>query len=476
MTGVAVASPAGTLSLSCPATELQPGTYSIEWVCTGGTVTIQSNDGLTVVNGNLTSGTFIETASGGGRGNPTTYWYNFSGAFTGTLTQSGQARAITGSAYQSLAGSKSQLGTGTIAGGSAFVNAAYEPLYVADTYNNRIVRMDDMTGDNWIAFGSSGAGTNKFNLPWGIAVDSAGKIYVTDGGNCRVVRMDDMSGTNWTSLGHCGSGNHQFSNPTGLFVDPAGKIYVTDTGNNRVVRVNNIAGDGWTSYGAAGSGTGQFASPEGIAVDSAGKIYVADMNNARIVRMDDMSGTNWTTLGGGTGTYQFGSPVAISLDGSGRIYVLDWYDAHVIRTDDMLGANWIMLGTFGGGVGQFINPYGLFVDPSGTIYVADTHDNRIALFDDMYADAWTTFGTCCLGAGQFNLPASVVAVPAATPTPVPIVSIASLAYSDTVVGASSASQTVTLNNIGSAPLAINSIAPSGDFSQTDTCPGSLPGG
>ena len=474
--GTGVASPAGTLSLSCPATALPPGTYQAEWLCTGGTVTIQSNDGLTVVNGNLTSGTLIETASGGGRGGHTTYYYSFTGSFTGTLTQSGQAQAITGSTIQSLAGSSSPLGTGTIGGGSTFVNTDYEPVYVADTSNNRIVRMDDMTGANWIAFGKTGSGTNQFQSPYGIAVNAAGKIYVTDNINCRVVRIDNMSGKNWTSFGTCGSGNLQFNNPTGLALDSSGRIYVTDTGNNRIVRVNDMAGDGWVTYGAVGSGTGQFAAPVGIAVDSAGKIYISDTNNARIVRLDNMSGTNWTALGGGTGTYQFGSPVAISLDGTGRIYVLDWYFAHVMRTDDMSGTNFTTMGAFGGGVGQFINPYGMYVDAYGTIYVADSHDNRIAQFDDMFADAWTAYGTCCLGTGQFNLPMGVFAAPLKTPTPDATISTASLTYSDTVVGTASAAQNVTLANIGTAPMTISGIAPSGDFSQTNTCPGTLPAG
>ena len=471
LAGATVASPSGTIAVSCPVTALPPGTYQDEWVCTGGAISIQSNDGLTVVNANLTSGTFIETASGGGRDHPTTYYYVFSGSFSGTLTQSGQAQAINGSTVQSLAGSTSQLGTGTIYSGATYVNTDYEPLYIAETYNNRIVRMDDMTGDNWIALGSRGGGTNQFRNPWGIAVDAAGKIYVTDNVNCRVVRMDDMSGTNWTSLGHCGSGGHQFNNPTGLFVDSAGKIYVADTGNNRVVRVNDIAGDGWKAYGAAGSGTGQFAAPEGIAVNSAGKIYIADMNNFRLVRMDNMAGTNWTTFGSsGTGTNQFSSPLAVSLDSTGRIYVADMLENRIVRFDDMLGTNWTVLGgTFGAGVNQFINPYGVFVDPYGTIFVADTHDNRIVLSDDMFAGAWTPFGVGRLSAGPFNLPTSVVAVPATTPTPVATLSAASLSFGLAVVGTATASQTVTLANIGAAPLVISSIVASADFSQTKTC-------
>jgi DNA-binding beta-propeller fold protein YncE len=45
------------------------------------------------------------------------------------------------------------------------------------------------------AFGASGSGLHQFNGPTGIAVDAAGKIYVVDSGNHRIVRMDDMSGS-----------------------------------------------------------------------------------------------------------------------------------------------------------------------------------------------------------------------------------------------------------------------------------------
>lgn len=475
MAGATVAGPAGTFSMSCPVTAVPPGTYRAEWLCTGGTIAIQSYDGLTTLTGNLTSGTFVETATGGGHGTPITYDYTFTGTFTGTLSLSGQLRAITGATTQSLGGSKSQLGTGTIGSGSMFVNTEYEPVYVADTGNSRIVRIDDMFGANWVSFGTPGTETNQFQEPYGIFVNASGRIFVTDNLNCRVVSFDNMAGKNWTSFGTCGSGNLQFNNPTGLVVDSSGKIYITDTGNNRVVRISDMAGDGWVSYGVAGTGTGQFASPVGVALDSADKIYVSDTNNARIVRMDDMSGANWTTFSGLVPN-QLGAPVAISLDGAGRIYVLDWYFAHVFRTDDMVGTNFAQMGGFGGGVAQFINPYGLSVDPTGSIYVADTHDGRIAQFDDMNADAWTAYGGCCIGTGQFGLPMGVFVLPLATPTADATISNTVLKYSDTVVGTSSAAQTVTLNNIGTAPLTITGIVPTGDFTQTNNCPGTLPAG
>jgi len=50
---------------------------------------------------------------------------------------------------------------------------------------------------------------------------------------------------------------------------------------------------------------------------------------------------------------------------------------------------------------------------------------------------------------------------------------ASLSFGNQAAGSSSAAQTVTLNNIGSNPVNINSIAASGDFAQSNNCPGSL---
>src|SRR5437867_4154659 len=99
-------------------------------------------------------------------------------------------------------------------------------IYVADESNNRIVRMDDMTGTGWTVLGGppAGSGPNQFNSPSGIFV-SAGQIYVADWNNNRIVRMNDMTGAGWTELGMFGSGPNQFNGPFGIFVS-AGQIYV----------------------------------------------------------------------------------------------------------------------------------------------------------------------------------------------------------------------------------------------------------
>jgi hypothetical protein len=43
-------------------------------------------------------------------------------------------------------------------------------IFIADTGNNRIVRINDMTGAGWTTFGSLGSGTNQFNRPSDIFV------------------------------------------------------------------------------------------------------------------------------------------------------------------------------------------------------------------------------------------------------------------------------------------------------------------
>src|SRR5438876_1000815 len=141
------------------------------------------------------------------------------------------------------------------------------------------------------------------------------KIYVADESNNRIVRMDDMTGAGWTPFGVFGSGPNQFRFPSGIFVSAAGQIFVTDAFNHRIVRMDNMTGAGWITLGgpAAGSGMNQFNAPFGIFV-SAGQIFVVDTFNSRIVRMDDMTGTGWTELGtSGSGPNQFNLPVRVFL-------------------------------------------------------------------------------------------------------------------------------------------------------------------
>jgi len=88
-----------------------------------------------------------------------------------------------------------------------------------------------MNGTNWTSFGTWGSGTGQFTDLSGISIDSAGRIYVMDTGNSRLVRMDDMNGTNWTVMNGIGSGVGQFAQFVApVAFDATGRIYVADGG------------------------------------------------------------------------------------------------------------------------------------------------------------------------------------------------------------------------------------------------------
>src|SRR5260370_34537374 len=97
-----------------------------------------------------------------------------------------------------------------------------------------------MNGRTWTSYGGTcGAGQGQFYDPIDIPIDSAGGIYVMDTGNSRLVRMDDMNGTNWISYGTVGSGVSQFLSYVSVAGDASNRIYVTGSGNCRIVGIEH---------------------------------------------------------------------------------------------------------------------------------------------------------------------------------------------------------------------------------------------
>src|SRR5262249_3059494 len=110
-------------------------------------------------------------------------------------------------------------------------------------------------------------------------------IYISDLNNNRIVRMDDMSGTNWRTYGTFGSGTGQFQLVQGIYVDAQGRMYASDVNNNRIVRVNGDT----TRFVAYSDNSNPFIRPGGVTLDSQDRIYIADNGQRRVVRIDDMN-------------------------------------------------------------------------------------------------------------------------------------------------------------------------------------------
>jgi sugar lactone lactonase YvrE len=242
-------------------------------------------------------------------------------------------------------------------------------IYIADTGNNVLRRIDPITGlistyggaatalcatpDDTLGDGCP-ATQARFSAPSGLASDALGNLYVTDTGN-NVLREIGTTGYVFLTAGGastvCGSdvvGNGClatqaiFKSPTGLQIDTLKDLYIADTGNNEVRElasatnlVSALAGTG--QPGGSGNGglatTAQVNGPTGLAVDAAGNVYIADTGN-HVVRVVTASGTINSVVGtlgsSGTGTVPgtasatlLNAPAAVAATGSGNLYVLD---------------------------------------------------------------------------------------------------------------------------------------------------------
>ena len=79
-------------------------------------------------------------------------------------------------------------------------------------------------------YGTAGPDSGQFDHPHGICCNPQGDVYVADTGNDRVVRMR-YSGGDLTWVSTVGS---ELSGPEDVSVDSRGRVYIADTGNDRV--------------------------------------------------------------------------------------------------------------------------------------------------------------------------------------------------------------------------------------------------
>jgi hypothetical protein len=267
----------------------------------------------------------------------------------------------------------------------------------------------------WIYQGDGIAATSApIFLPTGLAVDGAGNLYLCDTTNNRVRRVDASTGLISTVAGNGTSGSSgdngvateaELSGPSGLVLDGAGNLYIADSGNNVVRRVDavtklitTVAGQmgrsGYTGdHGLATQAT--LTSPNGLALTPTGDLVIADTGNATIRVLTFSDRQIQTIAGTGVQGYNGDGPaaerqlneprgVAVRLDGA--VAIADFAN-ECVRLVDTRGALSTIAGTAGqrsfsgdGGVATSATlnkPAAVAFDPAGDLMIADAGNNRV---------------------------------------------------------------------------------------------------
>nr|WP_320015245.1 hypothetical protein [uncultured Desulfobacter sp.] len=291
----------------------------------------------------------------------------------------------------------------------ACVNSQGE-IYIADTYSQTIRKVDrcgtisHVAGTLWAAgyAGDNGpAAAARLNVPMGVAVDAADNLYIADTWNHVIRRVDAVTGTITTVAGTGEGGDStlydgelavdaSLKEPNSLAFDASGNYFITDSKNNVVLRVDGVSGR-LTVYagqkkkrkdisGDGGLATDAFFSyPWGVGVGPGNHVFVTDTTYGTLRRVD---------------------AVSRYID---RVAGVDGFNGY---TWDGIPATWSWLNY----------PCGVCVTDENDLIIADTNNHRIRRVNGATGLIETLAGTGVSGfsgddgpgtAAQLNLPEEV---------------------------------------------------------------------
>jgi sugar lactone lactonase YvrE len=297
-------------------------------------------------------------------------------------------------------------------------------IYIADTSNNRVRKVDAAGVIRTVAGG--GNGTNLDNVPatsvalpqpTGLALDGANNLFVLTNGS-QLFRIDAAGIIHRVSGSPAASGYSGDNGPainaklhtvnSKIALDSSGNLYIADNYNNRVRKIDagtqtitTVAGNG--QPGSSGEGvpaTSAAVSTSSIVVDAAGNLYIGGNNRVREVSaqtgiITTIAGNGQVGSSGDDGPATLAAldePLGLVLDSAGNLYILTnpvFSTAadrapRIRRMNLATGVITTVAGTTGSALGDngpartaTFFPFDIAVDSSDNLFIADGGNNRI---------------------------------------------------------------------------------------------------
>jgi DNA-binding beta-propeller fold protein YncE len=268
-------------------------------------------------------------------------------------------------------------------------------LYICEHKGQKITKVDPSGAPSIFAgTGSAGYGGDNgpaaaasFRDPHGIVIAPDNRMYVADTQNHTIRRIDLRTGVIATiagtgERGYSGDGGPaakaQFNGTFGIALDGGGRrLYVADLGNRRIRMIDlksgivtTVAGDGTRGVPPDGAKAidSPLVDPRAVAVGPKGDVYILE-RNGNALRVVDTQGRIRTLIAPGSVQPDMKGPKHLCVDRDGSVIIAD-AENHLIRR-------------YAKGVlttldaGQLKRPHGVYVDRSGTLYIADSDNHRV---------------------------------------------------------------------------------------------------
>lgn len=284
-------------------------------------------------------------------------------------------------------------------------------LFIADTYNNSIRKIDAESGIITTVLGTADKKEiSELKTPTGLTFDNFNNLFIADLANLRIRKVNLDTGSTITLVGQKSETEvpnieASLGGPFNVVFDKIGNLYVSINGDSKVSKVDfrtglvsTIAGTGVAGFSGDKSlaKDATLSNPTGLALDGKGNLFISDSGNERIRMVNLSSGIINTIAGTGENGFtregdialntKLSNPLGLGINNTGDLFVVDRGNNRILKIN--LATN--MVSTIAGtgkegfsGDGALAkdaalsNPTGLAFNNAGDLYVVDRGNNRI---------------------------------------------------------------------------------------------------